>query len=349
MKFKYFPRVQFDETLSSWLYRSFHNTNLPRYQDFATLAKYGEDYDFSVLVHWRTALTLGLDPVEVVRCFNAVTGWLLPWDERQTFCARCLDEDVANGRLPYWRKYWCYTHCPICFTHGQLLNRMNVTRGDFNRAWHSFCHSDDWARRNVNLRQKSTVLSYPNVNARSINMAIKVQRLIHHAHRTSTVRINNAVLPSVDILNLCAFIFDHLLFPRTPGGNGGGARYRAPAVSKARIITKQSEFYMSFEDCDVFSRLVALLIVGLVLKIITAAEIQSVSDDLELPVSMCNGDLGSLVACFSGINGVSSRDIAANQLVHASKEFVIYLSDFYCALSKFSSMFLPERVLRDRD
>jgi hypothetical protein len=348
MKFKYFPRVQLDETLSSWLYRSLQNTNLRNCVDLENLAGYDEDYDFSVLIHWRTALALDVEPTDVVRCFKPATGWLLPWDERQTFCPRCLDEDVSGGRLPYWRKYWCYSYCPICFTHGQLLMRMDVLRGDFNRAWESFCHYDDWSMKTQNSRCKSTTLSYPDVSAKTISMAIKAQKLIHLAHRAQTIRINDTVLPSVDVLNLCAFIFDHLLFPKTPGSNGGAARYRATGIPKARIITKQSKFYMSFEDCDVFSRLVALLIVGLVLKLVTAAEIQSVSYELQLPVSMCDGELSSLAYCFTKV-GSSSRVIAANQLVHASKEFVEYLSDFYRVLSRFSSVFLPERILRDSD
>ena len=88
-------------------------------------------------------LKLGLDNRFSQRLFFETRSEPVDWRCRRFFCAECLKDDVANRKLPAWRKGWCYKMSIYCMTHGCKLSRFTGELGP-GKAWDAFIQVCDF-------------------------------------------------------------------------------------------------------------------------------------------------------------------------------------------------------------
>lgn len=138
-----------DETLSSWLFRCSCNR---RVLNIERIGLYEQP------VHWWRGLVLEtedpdndfisgccrlgvgrpyMEPKILERFFALQSGSVVKWGHRRLFCPDCLRSDVASGRLPIWRRSWCYDSSAECAEHGRALTVLHELPR-YSRAWDAF-------------------------------------------------------------------------------------------------------------------------------------------------------------------------------------------------------------------
>ncbi|MCE4081763.1 TniQ family protein [Pseudomonas nitroreducens] len=95
------------------------------------------DFDERLESVRNSLLKLGLGNRFCQRLFFEARSEPVDWRCRWFFCAECLKDDVADRRLPAWRKSWCYKTSIYCMTHRCKLSRFTGDLGH-GKAWDAF-------------------------------------------------------------------------------------------------------------------------------------------------------------------------------------------------------------------
>ncbi|QEY62984.1 hypothetical protein FXN65_13200 [Metapseudomonas lalkuanensis] len=291
MKFRNFLRVQQDECLSSWVYRCSQSKKGQKFKILSD-AYIDSDPDFDLVAPFFTPdiASLGLDVALFQRCFQARSEWVLPWAERVVYCPACFHEDIAAGWLPYWRKGWCYLHAPICIKHRRLLAVAEHYNPFVDKAWIAF--AEDCVSPHDPDTRCRLPWRHPPVSKEVVYLAAKAQRFLHAAHVYATVRlIDGVTLSSAEVLKVSRFLLEYFLFPRLRPPKGDGVA-RGMQHSVGRIgerMTREQAKAVGCSDSDVFSRMTALILVGCVFGIVSAALFQSVARSLALTIYLERG------------------------------------------------------------
>lgn len=350
MKLKNYPVCAPDECFSSWAYRASMNRNLPgRLYVDRIVQCFGDedDYDFSVSGLSRVAFKYSFEVNRLIWYFRPHCLWLLPYEKRQVYCFECLKSDISNGSLPWWRKSWCYLYCPICPLHRTVLRRMAQLDTDLGKAWWAFSKTAEWDRFDDNSRNIEWPLVYKSLGSDVIGLALKTQNIIALAHNNKTIAIRGgAQLDSVDILSLCALVFNHVVYPRRPGVYYGIGRFREYRLPLSRFPDHRSAVKAGCEDCDVFPRIIALLLIGLILGAYPSECIGKL--DIGLPIYLRDGNLGSIGRCFAHSVSSDFRTLARHQLYDGSEAFLLHIQAFLDGISAHTSGFSYEAIMKDR-
>ncbi|WP_201192446.1 TniQ family protein [Pseudomonas fluorescens] len=165
------PAPVYDEVFSSWAYRcSMHR----RCSTFANAALHAEpdwtvngnitktedpDFSFENIFFHKACQALNIQVSSARYLFRPLSDDLVDWDRRVWFCPQCLRSDVQAGRMPAWRKSWCYDTFVFCSIH--LIEPVRLeARSGCEKAWDAFvqiCNKQDlssqWSeKRYVELR-----------------------------------------------------------------------------------------------------------------------------------------------------------------------------------------------------
>ena len=144
------PTPKTDEAFSSWVYRCIHSSKSKRFGRH--LLESGirvvgdtpeivfEDPDFNPGSDYflQTCDKLNIDIKCAASFFTINADPVVPWEQRSSFCARCLKDDVASGTLPVWRKSWCYENSIMCHIHRVELISLDKYP-TLAKAWDAFC------------------------------------------------------------------------------------------------------------------------------------------------------------------------------------------------------------------
>jgi hypothetical protein len=149
MGFCNLPKPGYDETQSSWLFRcsvnryagSFKRLELAerpsRWWEGLELKSADPDVDFLSATRRLGQGRENIKPEILERWFSLRNGTAVEWNYRRFFCAECLRDDVASGRLPMWRKSWCYERSCICTVHDRELTAL-FDASRYSKAWDAF-------------------------------------------------------------------------------------------------------------------------------------------------------------------------------------------------------------------
>lgn len=353
MKINGYPKCEPDECFSSWMYRASIKQHLPRPVHVDEIKKffdYERDYDFSVLGLVKVAARYSLDANLLVWYFRPRCMWILPYLERQVYCIECLKSDIAAGGLPYWRKSWCYLYAPICPVHKVVLLRMGQLDFKFDKAWSAFSKTTEWSRHDESVRNLQFPLVYNSIGTKVIHFALKAQRLIERAHKEKRVAINGSQLKfdSVDILSLCAFVFNHVLYPCRPGVYYGIGRYREFKMPRSRFPDQESAVRAGCEDCDVFVRVFALLLIGMILGGSPSQSLLDFADSFVLPFALEGADLRGIGGFFHALEIMDFHALASHQLCDSSEVFLRHIRLFLAGLSDHAPSFSYENIMKGR-
>ncbi|WP_152623754.1 TniQ family protein [Pseudomonas sp. PI1] len=131
-----------DETFSSWVFRYINSSDarkrgVVRADDFAMLESDDPDFDghSSFLAQVKSIL---VDVEFREDIFGAKSDWLLPWMDRRHYCHKCLRDDIAQKRLPSWRKSWCYVFSTHCVEHRCPLSYYDFYESSIDKGWEAF-------------------------------------------------------------------------------------------------------------------------------------------------------------------------------------------------------------------
>lgn len=137
----------YDETFTSWVYRcSIASPELHAqlkqncafgFSGNSNVLIVDPDFDRSSVIFVFVCQTLQLNPYEAWLYFKPSVEEVTPWPNRLHFCRRCLESDLEQGRLPSWRKSWCYALSTICSEHKVELSIGSV-RPSLDKAWACF-------------------------------------------------------------------------------------------------------------------------------------------------------------------------------------------------------------------
>lgn len=271
MKVHGLPRAQHDECFSSWYFRCLQ----ARKEDALLLsaADYTDEPDF-----WLSRQNLRRSPSNRVsvsalsRFFREESSWVLPWEQRKVYCYYCLCEDIKVGLIPYWRKQWCYLHCPICVEHNCLLEEFPCFAPGIDKAWAAFSHHCNNYRHSVG---KAIISRSPQ---RVIFLALQAQWLLDIAHKSPYVRLRGSrtCYLSEEIRGFCRFLFEIFLFPRFRFSEQDGL---ARGCQRGQLRLDPVEDFrqgalLGCSLCDVFPRVTALILIGCVLGFFPSQQVR---------------------------------------------------------------------------
>lgn len=294
MKISGLPAVKYDECLTSWLVRISETTDQRSILRYAT-SMVDPDFDVADEELLGHLSELGVNERVARDCFGAQTAWLLPKENRAAYCFLCFQDDVAAGGAPYWRKSWCYLHCPMCIKHRELLVIADPFSITLQKSWIIFmdeCNGvyDRNTRCNLPWKQPAAPL-------KARMLALKVQQFLASAHKANFVRIPgmDLVVNSEEVLAVTRLLLESLLFPRLrPNGGDGLARVVQSGLPReSGGISIEQARQEGCRDCHVYSRMVALILIGCVFKLFPLAHIRDIRWHIALSV---------LVSCGSAYN-----------------------------------------------
>lgn len=298
MKIAGFPKAKYDECLSSWVWRC-SQSRYPTGMDFQSFLREVDDPDFSFSELQAGLDRLGISQGEAQCFFDARSPWVFPWEQRSVFCPQCLGDDIAAGGLPYWRKSWSYLHCPICIEHNRLLVLFERYYPYFDKAWIAF--SDDCIAPLNSSTRCRVPWKQPPSSLGVISLALKIQKLLTTAHHKATIYFSacGTMCSSSEILRVSRFLFEYFLFPRlrVPTGDGvaRGMQYGVARVDE-RMTREQAKLY-GCNDCDVFSRVTALILIGCVLRLVPVELFKRVRRSLRLFIHLESGAAYDIGRC----------------------------------------------------
>jgi TniQ len=151
------PRAQPDELLSSWLERIglLYGASIEHVLAAVLAgsdrmpAMAGQDVDADPWMRERIVRWSGVDESHVPTSISLDDGFLPPC-ARLTFCGRCWDDDVAQGRPPYIRQRWGQWAVVRCDVHQTWLSsrRPSLSPNIPNTGWSAVWQTTaSWAAR----------------------------------------------------------------------------------------------------------------------------------------------------------------------------------------------------------
>lgn len=139
----------YDESFSSWLYRCSMHPRLRsqlRELDFkqtnwktvgSRLEVDDLDFDFQSEFSTSAMKRLGLNYTTVEKIFSPGRCPVVNWDCCRLYCPDCLRSDIAQGRLPSWRKSSSHEDAVQCQLHHRDLDLL-FKAPSVSRAWDAF-------------------------------------------------------------------------------------------------------------------------------------------------------------------------------------------------------------------
>jgi hypothetical protein len=220
----------------------------------------------------------------------------------------------------------------------------------FDKAWSAFSNSAEWSRYDESCRNLQSPLVYNSIGSKAIRFALKAQDLIMRAHKYKRVGIYGSQIKfdSVDVLNFCAFVFNHVLYPRRPGVYYGIGRYREYKMPLSRFPDQDSALRAGCEDCDVFARVFALLLIGLILGVSPSQSLLDFTDSFVIPFTMQDADIRGIGELFHALWITDFRVLARHQLCDSSEAFLKHIRLFLVGLSKHVRSFSYEDIMKGR-
>lgn len=333
MKILTFSSIKYDECLSSWISRNSSNFDPNNLIAFFE-SSIDIDFDFSSTSSLQLLNRAKLDTKRLEAIFRAHTNWTLSQDSRLAYCSECLKEDVASGGPPYWRKSWCYLHCPICIRHKSMLSLGEPFDFALDKTWGIFlgdCRAE-WGREVKNIvpwRQS-------NAAKRAILLALRVQRLLISAHRKRMIVLPGWSQPvnSNDFLCFSKFLFEEFLLPRGRGPHSDGIA-RLTQCGMPRLsseLTLQELINAGCSDCNAFCRITALVLIGCVFGLFPQERFVAARKSLELSAGVNCGSAFSIARHGIATPKAHAIDVVELLLESSSWEFKNRLSDFVAGL-----------------
>lgn len=100
---------------------------------------FDSDFDFKSLAFIALCDKAGWSLPTIERSFNPATRLLIQPQDRNYYCPKCIQDDLAAQRLPSWRKAWCYSFIACCEHHACLLAPLSPQyRRDVEKSWQAF-------------------------------------------------------------------------------------------------------------------------------------------------------------------------------------------------------------------
>lgn len=314
MAFHNLIRPTYDETFSSWVTRCAINPKISKISERTVcdwnsldISKHlwgrdalGLEFDFHQSAGLIIANRLGLDEKFLTRVFSPHSQLLLSRNYRTAYCHRCIEADVAAKRYPSWRKSWCYVLHTYCLEHRCLLSHMENCE-TISKQWWAFIKGDlgDY----LPGRSRNRLHGLPSTRSRAW-LTLRIQSWIAKLQRSTRTVLpgTSTAVNSEDLTRVVYQVICMLLAPRTDRDNPGLARTFftvKPAVIVHKFLDLQARLDYGARNSVPYERMSALLLLGLVFKVFTRAEIamlkRLVSEaDFELPGSMY--ELGALTA-----------------------------------------------------
>ncbi|WP_346780108.1 TniQ family protein [Pseudomonas sp. MPFS] len=265
MKFKGLPKPVFDETLTSWLFRCSVNR---RSRVGKRLRLEGRPEAWWVGIELKTA-DADIDFVTAEKklreagyetnslileiVFGPQGKRFVEWNFRRLFCVECLRQDVSEGRLPIWRKSWCYEFASDCFVHRKQLDSL-VAPLRYSKAWDAFVQH---CKSNAN-RISSADIFFARLRASTLSRIAKAAE-------------NGTAEDHYDLSSLLSRLTCILLQAPFKGTHGGSARIHFQARRGIQFAAPNSlleSFSVGAATADSSSRIGGMVIASTLLGII---------------------------------------------------------------------------------
>lgn len=333
MKIPGLPIIKYDECLTSWLVRISEITDQESILQYTASLRH-PDFDVADKKLLGYLSKLGVNEEIARNCFGARTTWLLPMENCSAYCFLCFQDDVSAGGAPYWRKSWCYLHCPMCIKHRKLLMVADPLSISLQKSWIVFMEECN-GKYNISTRCE---LPWKQSNApmKVRMLALKVQQFLIVAHKSNFVRLPGVgiVVSSAEVLAVARLLLESFLFPRLRPNRGDGVA-RTVQMSfprKGGGMSIEQARQEGCRDCHVYSRVTALILVGCVFNLFPLARFRDAQKHLALTAVVCSG-----LAYDIGLHGMrfsswKEHRLTINFLEELSEGLKYCLADFISGL-----------------
>lgn len=265
MNFIDLPKPVYDETLASWLFRCANNRRSRAGQRFRLedrpktwwvgieLKTADADTDFVAAENKLREAGYETNSKILERVFAPQKNNFVGWSFRRFFCAECLRQDVSEGRLPAWRKSWCYEYASVCAIHRKQLDIL-ADPSHISKAWDAFvqhCNSST-------NRIRRTDIFFARLRASTLSRIAKAVG--------SGVERDNFVLS--ESFSKLMHVFLQAPFK---GTHGGAARIHFQAERGTQFAAPNSlmeSFTMGAATADCSSRIGGIVLASLLLGVI---------------------------------------------------------------------------------
>lgn len=282
-----------DETFTSWVYRYAHSPGMifSELREVLVSSEWSEldnkniyedpDFDFGAPFARSVIQAAGLERTFLEGFFGPRSDWILPWESRGHYCYECLCEDVAEHRLPCWRKSWCYVITTHCERHKSQLSVSSPARARarIDKGWYAF--SKHLPHVGFNQATHGRWLDHPLDRARSI-LARKVTKWFLRAPS-----VHKDTYSDVEVARRHCLKSLIKVFLRTPtrNSNAGLARYlfsvRPPQRSYLYAGCIKGIEQGVFESSP-HERACALIMAGVMMSVFTDLEARLLNEFLQV-------------------------------------------------------------------
>jgi hypothetical protein len=147
--YNYMKSPQLDETFSSWAFRNYLNSRASAKSGHFVpdtivdqFLPHGTDCDYGLTrnqqVHVAEMLAIPLNNIIFI-CRKPKHKIISEINRRRYYCACCINQDIAEGRLPSWRRKWDMFYYFICEIHRVRLTYLFFDfNSSANKAWAAF-------------------------------------------------------------------------------------------------------------------------------------------------------------------------------------------------------------------
>lgn len=295
MKFKGFPKPIYDETFTSWLFRCIYSKNITSYDSLRlgelirevrelSCPEVDPDFDFESNFFRAAQECLGVEKWVIVSYFSPKREWIIPWGVRSQYCYECFVDDISAGKLPAWRKSWCYAESLRCETHNRELDFYPVIPSAakawdcFNKKLHALKTSPEPSRRIERLW----------VAPKSIKLRSVLYRRIYRMSGLKKQSSEDFGDWGKD--SYCFIVLIHILLKARSSAIGAGIASKLFGFGRVPVNHKIRSYEDSVQcgalECPSRERMAAFILAGYLLSMLPKKNIgliEKIYSDMDLP------------------------------------------------------------------
>ncbi|WP_155945689.1 TniQ family protein [Metapseudomonas resinovorans] len=283
----------YDETFSSWVNRcllarlSAKVTGLSVKSEFSREdSEYKfEDPDFDANSDYvkGSIIIVGAYRSYSFRFFEKEQRLVLPWEWRVNYCPECLRADVVAGRLPAWRKSWCYVMSVHCLSHNRQLSSLNGALS-VNKAWDAFVYE---ARSEIFTTENYASAWMSNESER-IRISLVRKVVAWYLGSGERNKISNEIDEN---LRHCFDVVLQMLLAAPTYALKPGAAWSLFFLGKPRFDRPKKGFAWALEEgmfrAGVHVRMSAVILAGMVFSIFSDVEVKFIDRLLKIASGVC--------------------------------------------------------------
>lgn len=278
IKFRGLPRPVYDETFTSWISRCGNDKriHLSSLLDIcvthriagSSLVHEDPDFDFDSPFFLSATSLIDVSLHQLRSAFSPKSKWFLPWHQRKYYCPDCLIDDISQGRIPSWRKSWCYVFSSHCIFHKkQLIEFQGMPSTE--KAWDAFVEY-------ANLKNKSSEIKskWSSATPTKLRYLLQIKALRIAGVGPSLYCSQSTSLRTFDCFKVLAQIFLQASTTHTPPGAARHLFFSGRLPINRSISGYPDVLEIGSLEANAHERMCGVILSGYILSLYSSRELK---------------------------------------------------------------------------